>query len=174
MWARNAAYSTPRDFASLVSRRTSRPSLRKFGKTWRKGSFHQRGQRACPLLGHECSRLPGLQQCPAALHGLLGQLASVAWVWDGAELGAAVQAISRLEEVAAQPVAATGPGAMQRRHPKGRPQGGHPVHRRRAGPQGMNRGTPRPGLLALSLSAGAGRSAFLWHHPLACARLTHG
>lgn len=40
-------------------------SLRKFGKTWRKGKFHQRGLPASPVLGRECSQVPGPQQRPA-------------------------------------------------------------------------------------------------------------
>lgn len=77
---RNAACSTPSGFASLVSRRTSLPSLRKSGKTCRKGRFHQRGPPPSPALGPECGWLPGPQR---RLHGLLGHLASVACVTDG-------------------------------------------------------------------------------------------
>ncbi|XP_030671222.1 cysteine-rich DPF motif domain-containing protein 1 isoform X1 [Nomascus leucogenys] len=61
----NAVYSTLRDSASLVSRRTSVLFLRKFGKTWRKGKFHQRGPPASPVLGRECSRGWVIRQHPA-------------------------------------------------------------------------------------------------------------
>lgn len=62
---RSAAYSTPRDSASLVSRRTSVLFLRKFGKTWRKGKLHQRGPPASPVLGRECSQGWVIGQHPA-------------------------------------------------------------------------------------------------------------
>lgn len=65
VWARSAAYSTPRDSASLVSRRTSVLFLRKFGKTWRKGKLHQRGPPASPVLGRECSQGWVIGQHPA-------------------------------------------------------------------------------------------------------------
>ncbi|XP_023077520.1 cysteine-rich DPF motif domain-containing protein 1 isoform X4 [Piliocolobus tephrosceles] len=61
----SAAYSTPRDSASLVSRRTSVLFLRKFGKTWRKGKLHQRGPPASPVLGCECSQGWVIGQHPA-------------------------------------------------------------------------------------------------------------
>lgn len=64
---RNAACSTASGFASLVSRRTSPPSLGKSGKTCRKGRFQQRGPAPSPVLGPECRWLPGPQR---RLHGL--------------------------------------------------------------------------------------------------------
>ncbi|XP_047597302.1 cysteine-rich DPF motif domain-containing protein 1 isoform X1 [Lutra lutra] len=75
----NAVYSTPRGFASPVSRRTWTPSLRKSGKTWRKGKLHQRGRPASLALGHECSLMPGWQE----------RLAQS----SGAELGAVVPSL---------------------------------------------------------------------------------
>ncbi|KAM5336574.1 cysteine-rich DPF motif domain-containing protein 1 isoform 2-T4 [Glossophaga mutica] len=59
---RNAACSTPRGSASLASRRTSTPSLRKFGRTWGKGKFRRRGRPASPALRPERS-LDRLGQC---------------------------------------------------------------------------------------------------------------
>nr|KAF6367894.1 cysteine rich DPF motif domain containing 1 [Myotis myotis] len=46
--SRNAVCSTPRGSASLVSRRTSRLSLRRSGRTWRKGKAPRRGRPASP------------------------------------------------------------------------------------------------------------------------------
>lgn len=72
---RNAVYSTPRDFASPVSRTTWMLSLRKSSKTWRKGKSPPRGLPANAVLDHECSRVPGPQRCPpgarahAGFHG---------------------------------------------------------------------------------------------------------
>lgn len=66
---RNAVYSTPRGFACPVSRRTWTPSLRKSGKTWRKGELHQRGQSASLALGHECA---GCRVGKSTLHRALG------------------------------------------------------------------------------------------------------
>ncbi|KAM5336578.1 cysteine-rich DPF motif domain-containing protein 1 isoform 6-T8 [Glossophaga mutica] len=60
--SRNAACSTPRGSASLASRRTSTPSLRKFGRTWGKGKFRRRGRPASPALRPERS-LDRLGQC---------------------------------------------------------------------------------------------------------------
>ncbi|XP_073940798.1 cysteine-rich DPF motif domain-containing protein 1 isoform X2 [Castor canadensis] len=54
----NAAYSTPGDSASLVSRRTLVISLRKFSETWQQGQLPPRGPPASPDCGPEYSSLP--------------------------------------------------------------------------------------------------------------------
>lgn len=89
--SRNAVCSTPRGFASPVSRRTWMPSLRKSGKTWRKGKLHRRGRPAGLALGHERGRVPGWQQHLA--QSSRASRAPAAWVWDGAELGAVVPSL---------------------------------------------------------------------------------
>lgn len=64
------------------------PSLRKSGKTWRKGKLHQRGQPASLALGHECGQAPGWHQHLA--QSFWAGRAPAAWVRDGAELGPVV------------------------------------------------------------------------------------
>ncbi|KAM9674035.1 cysteine-rich DPF motif domain-containing protein 1 isoform 2-T2 [Trichechus inunguis] len=64
----NAVYSTPRDFASLVSGRTSMLSHRKSGKTWTRGKLWPGRPAASPVLGPEGSQGPSGQP----LHGALG------------------------------------------------------------------------------------------------------
>ncbi|KAM9683483.1 cysteine-rich DPF motif domain-containing protein 1 isoform 1-T3 [Dama dama] len=69
---RNAVYSTPRDFASPVSRTTWMLSLRKSSKTWRKRKSPPRGLPASAVLDHECSRVPGPQRCPPGARAHVG------------------------------------------------------------------------------------------------------
>ena len=114
--SRSAACSTPRDSASLVSRRTSTPSLRKFGRTWRKGKFHQRGWPASPALtlerslcgwvGAELGALQELALIPGGLEpegdGVLPAAAAAAAGpgWHRSELGT----VQEPREAEAKPV----------------------------------------------------------------------
>ena len=115
---RNAVYSTPRDFASPVSGTTWTPSLRKSGKTWRKGKLHRRGLPASLALGRECGQVPGWQRhlswspwAARPLHPRQG------WGCTGAVMAASSRGgqEQRLQRAGAQPAVGRGPGGGQRR-----------------------------------------------------------
>lgn len=107
------------------------PSLRKSGKTWRKGKLHRRGRPASLALGHERGRVPGWQQHLA--QSSRASRAPAAWVWDGAELGAVVPSLVPGQKQRVQP-SRPGPSLQQegdqetgRRRSKGRPRTRHPA-----------------------------------------------